>query len=716
MANNNIYTIEHFANCGSNNQFSLAHVNVQSLNHNFDSVRDVLLETGFDVFALSETWLGDAKNANYYRIDGYNLVAGTAKYTHGAGVAIYVKSSIDCRVVLSDICSGLDIDAVCVEVKIGTDVILISSVYRHFRCSQTACISNLDDLFQALHISGKNFYLLGDINIDLLARSSIARRYDEMLTAHGLFQCITKPTRITPYSSTLIDHIITNNRQSIAMSDSYFAAISDHNVVACRIFLSKPSNANAPAVQVVRDMRNYDGEVYLQSLAWVPFHHITGDDTDAMASQFMSNFLPVVDAHAPLMIRQSSNATKRPNVPNDDLIAAWTTAKKYHHWRYKYLGIREAYVCFAHFRKIIKQRLKHLRSEKAFQDVATCSEPKDIWRVSKRVCGLSENRTIPMVDLEEAATHFGSVGHKTAQAAQLLNVNNVSFQNFMSPDQACDVSFAFDDVTEADIYSAVAALKDKAPGEDAISRKLILHALPIIVYPLKRIFNASLRSGTFPSVWKHALVTLIYKSGEKDKPVNYRPISLLALLGKILEYIVNRKLRSFLEQNHRLPKTQSGFRLGHSTETALTKLFNDICSAINQKKIFMVLSLDFSKAFDTVNHDILAYKLEHHGIRGTALNWFKSFLTGRTQQVRVNGNQSSKFPVNTGVPQGAILSPLLFTLFTSDFPSCLRYCAHYAYADDTQLAYEVSTDDIPQQSTWWKATSRTSFSGLQATC
>jgi hypothetical protein len=694
MACHNIDMVEHFANCGWTNQLSLAHVNVQSLNHNYDSVRDVLLETGFDVFALSETWLGDAKNASYYPVDGYRLVAGSSAYTNGAGVAIYVKSAIDCRVVLSDICSGLDIDAICVELKIGTETILISSLYRHFRCSQIQCISSLDDLFQALHITGKNFFLLGDINIDLLTRSSIAKRYEGLLSAHGLFQCINKPTRVTPYSSTLIDHIITNSRQSIAMSDSYFAAISDHNVVACRISLPKPQISNAASVQIVRDMRNYDAERYLQSLAWVPFHHVRGDDANAMASQFMSILLPVVDEHAPLAIRHFDHAAKRPKPPSDNLIDAWTTAKKYHHWRYKHLGIKDAYPCFAHFRKLIKQRLKQLRTEKTAQDLASCSDSKEIWRVSKRVCGLTDGRAIPLVNLEEAAVHFGTVGDKTAQAAQLLNVNNVSFQSFMSSDQASNVSFAFDDVTEADIYSAVAALKDKAPGEDAISRKLILHALPVIVYPLKRIFNASLRTGTFPSVWKHALVTLIYKSGEKNKPVSYRPISLLALFGKILEYIVNQKIRSFLEENNRLPKTQSGFRLGHSTETALMKLFSDMCSAIDRKRIFMVLSLDFSKAFDTVDHAILAHKLEYHGIRGTALNWFKSFLADRTQQIRVGDNLSRRFSVSTGVPQGAILSPLLFTLFTSDLPSCLQHCSHYAYADDTQLAYDANTQDM----------------------
>jgi hypothetical protein len=694
MANNDIDRIENFVQCAQPNGYQLAHANVRSINRNFESMRDILLATSFDIFTLSETWLGDGDRAKYFQIDGYRLVTACSDYTRGSGVGIYIKSDIEFEVVCTDVCSGMDIDALCVRVKAGNSNFIVVAAYKHFRCSYATCMSNLEELFQALHLTGNDFYILGDLNIDLLGHSSEAVQYRHLLNAYGLSQCLTKPTRIARSSQTLIDHVITNNVMNVIMCNSYFADVSDHNIITCSVDLPKLAPNDPEPTQETRDMRAYNTESYLQSLAWTPFHHIQGDDVDGMAVAFVNYFLPVVDAHAPRLVRTCGTRSARPRIPHDPLLSSWTTAKNYHHWRYKFLGIAEAYVSFDYYRKIIKQRVRHLRAQQSVNHVSALKDPKRQWEAAKKVCGLSTNRTIPTVNLDVAADHFSSVGVKTAQMARSANVKNVSFESFLPSDAECAACFAFSEVDESDIYAAVSMLKNKAPGEDGISKRLIEDALPIIVHPLKRIFNASLTNGTFPAVWKHAVLTLIYKSGDKDKPVSYRPISLLSLFGKILELIASWKLRGFLEDQNRFPVSQSGFRRQHSTETALMKLFSAMSSSLDQQKVFMLLSLDFSKAFDTVDHIILVRKLEFHGIRGTALAWFRSFLSGRTQQIIVNGSRSRKFNVTTGVPQGAILSPLLFTLFTSDLPLALKHCTHYAYADDTQLAYCAEPRDM----------------------
>jgi hypothetical protein len=239
-------------------------------------------------------------------------------------------------------------------------------------------------------------------------------------------------------------------------------------------------------------------------------------------------------------------------------------------------------------------------------------------------------------------------------------------------------------------------MKNNAPGYDGVTKQIVADALPAIIYPLRYIFRTSLATGRFPTVWKDAQLTLIYKSGDPKEAANHRPISLLPQFSKMLESVVCCTFTSFLLRNNRIPLSQSGFRQGHSTESALMKLYSDMTDAIGRRKIYLLLSLDFSKAFDTVNHEILAVKLQHNGIRGTALAWFKDYLRNRSQQVVINGRTSQKRVVNTGVPQGSKLSPALFILFTSDLPFCLRNTVHYSYADDTQLGYAADLNNLSQ--------------------
>jgi hypothetical protein len=166
------------------------------------------------------------------------------------------------------------------------------------------------------------------------------------------------------------------------------------------------------------------------------------------------------------------------------------------------------------------------------------------------------------------------------------------------------------------------------------------------------------------------------------------------LFGKLFELIVKPQLDRFVLVNRRLPQKQSGFRAGYSTDSAVLKISSDIYERLGKSEVVFMLSLDFSKAFDTVCHDILLEKLKYHGVRETSLWWFKSYLEGRTQQVNVGGNYSSVFAVVSGVPQGSILSPLLYILYTADMHTCLNYTSYYCYADDTQLIHAGKPSDL----------------------
>ena len=210
---------------------------------------------------------------------------------------------------------------------------------------------------------------------------------------------------------------------------------------------------------------------------------------------------------------------------------------------------------------------------------------------------------------------------------------------------------------------------------------------------LKRmiLINKSITNGTVPALMKTAKVIPIYNSKARDDFSNYRPISILPTVSKILEKIVHKRLYDFMYKCNIFYPNQYGFRHKHSTLHAVTKLVTDIVQSKDKTDSTFSVFLDLSKAFDTINHDILLSKLEFYGIRGIALNWFKSYLYERKQYVTYNGTQSNTLEMSCGVPQGSVLGPLLFIIYTNDLADCIENSTTILFADDTTI-YESASD------------------------
>ena len=681
---------------------NVLHLNIRSLHKNLDSLLMLLHDLRdknvvIHVIALCETFL-NRNTLSLIDIENYTGFHRIRDSGVGGGVSIYVHDSVK---FIKQIDSPFTdcFESILLELNYYGKKIMLSEFYH----IPNTDVQNFMHSFRQLadSVSKEHFCVLcSDHNLDFLKSEchKLTREFVNFLNDQMFITCILKPTRVTHATSTLIDNIFVkssslNEFKSYVlvdhMSDHYpcfvsykLKGVDDNNAE----IMIKKRKLNEPAIhRVCEELLFFD---------WTPIYGMTVDESYSFLTESITHVLDRISPRKIIKIRAC-----------DKFREPWLTVqlRKYNTKCRKLCkkarnsGSDDDTSKYRMYRNTLVRLKSHVKREyyeSLFKKIGKNSYL--LWNVVNNIVRKTSNKNdITEIDYEgiKCTTkssicdvfnkHFATAGTKVSTS---ISGNPDNKKPALAYVKQVTNNFLLSPVSESYICRIVKGLKPKrSTGYDDISNALLQQLIHVIKLPLAVVFNKSIQFGIYPDLMKLAKVIPLHKGGLSSVPDNYRPISLLPVLSKVLERIIYEKLVAHLDANDVLYPKQFGFRKHHSTTDAILCLFGDLLPCLDRKSMLVSIFIDLKKAFDTVPHELILAKLEKIGVRDTELCWFKSYMNNRRQFVQIGNSKSEVTNMRIGVQQGSLLGVLLFQLLINDLPQCLKFSCSILYADDTTI-------------------------------
>uniref|UniRef100_A0A3Q1JKY8 Reverse transcriptase domain-containing protein n=1 Tax=Anabas testudineus TaxID=64144 RepID=A0A3Q1JKY8_ANATE len=590
--------------------------------------------------------------------------------------------------------SSLEYHAVRITAPITAHIIVI---YRPLGQLGDFC-DELDMLLSQLPEDGTPLIVLGDLNIHLNKPQAT-----DVLALLNVFDLRLVSTPPTHKAGNNLDLVLIRNCtvDDISVTSLH---LSDHFFIQLTVFISRPSHSYTALETFRRNLRSLNPEQLsslvsaalpssqLSSLvsAALPSSQVLSTyDTDAATDRLCDTLSFCLDSLCPTSTRPA-----RPSASNlwlTDQICEQHTVLSSAERKWRKSRSQPALTEYQDLLQSFSYSVTRAKTDYYQDKLSNTTDTRKLFSTFKSLLYPPPPPPPTCLTADDFASFF--TNKVVAISSQFTPPDNDIL--LTKPDDASH--FTFSTLSEDDVSTLVLSNRPTTCSLDPIPSTLLQAIAPTLIPAITQIINTSLTTGTFPTSFKQAQITPLLKKPSLDPSLveNYRPVSLLSFLAKTLERAAFNQLSDFLSQNNLLDVNQSGFKSGHSTETALLTVVESLRVAKAAGKSSVLILLDLSAAFDTVNHQILMTALSDLGISGSALAWLRSYLSERTFKVSWQGRVSDSHNLSTGVPQGSVLGPLLFSIYTSSLGSIIHShgFSYHCYADDTQLFLSFPPDD-----------------------
>ena len=670
-------------------------INANSANNKVPLIANFIQSNNLDILVITETKFSVADGPDDARAicpEGFSSIHVSRNSVHrGGGVAVLYRDSI----VATDKNQCVPhtrpttFEFMSLALTVNSVVVRLVVVYRPPKASVPCFIQEFAEYLELLSASTGKLLIMGDFNIHVdRPYSPAVAKFLSTLASFGLTQHVVDATHIDGHT---LDLVITRSSDDFIYDSFVSDLISDHFAVISVVRAHKPLLLKKKISY--RCFSAVDADELASDISRSPLVCNPASTIDGLLLQYETAVTAALDRLAPM---KTKIRIERPSSPwfSGDIAAARRRCRKLERvWRRRRLTIDKDILLYH-----IRQLRKLMNDTKASYFKSKIDEMgndrRGLFQLLDRCLSRNKVSKLPAhADPATLADRFGRYfDEKIVNIRANLDAMNAPSVDSSASPTAYPKTFlsVFEPVSPAEICEIVDKCPAKSSFADPIPTKALKRIIHVLAKPFASLVNLSLSSGVFPDSMKLASITPLLKKASlnPEELTNFRPVSGLSFLSKLLERVVLRRLTSHMLSLDLMVPVQSAYRAYHSTETALLRVMNDLLLAVDEWDGAALVLLDLSAAFDTVDHSVLLSCLEcRFGLKGVVLDWFRSYLSNRRQSVRISGVSSAPSPLLFGVPQGSVLGPVLFTMYLSpldDIVSLFEVLRHY-FADDTQL-------------------------------